>query len=64
MLSRRNFINRASLAAATTGLALAEGSKARAANDGPKAPKIIHLVADGMSMGTLTCADHLSQIMR
>ena len=35
-----------------------------AANDGPKPEKIIHLVSDGMSMGTLTCADYLSQIMR
>lgn len=64
MLSRRKFLNRAGLAAATTGLALNDGTRARAANDGPKAPKIIHLVADGMSMGTLTCADHLSHIMR
>ena len=65
MLNRRRFLNRAGLAAATTGAAMHEGTQARAAaNDGPKPEKIIHLVSDGMSMGTLTCADYLSQIMR
>jgi len=65
MLNRRHFLNRAGLAAATTGAAIHEGSQARAAaNDGPRPEKIIHLVSDGMSMGTLTCADYLSQIMR
>lgn len=64
MISRRNFLNRAGIAAATTGLALNDGTRARAASDGAKAQKIIHLVADGMSMGTLTCADHLSRLMR
>ncbi len=65
MLNRRNFLNRAGLAAATTGAVLHEGVQARAAAiDGPRPEKIIHLVSDGMSMGTLTCADYLSQIMR
>lgn len=31
---------------------------------GQKPRHIIQLVSDGMSMGTLTCADHLSQIVR
>ena len=34
------------------------------ATAGQKPKHIIHLVSDGMSMGTLTCADHLSQILR
>ncbi len=31
---------------------------------GQKPRRIIHMVSDGMSAGTLTCADHLSQIVR
>ncbi len=65
-LNRRSFFRRSGLIAAS---AVAAPSFVRAAGDvtaapGEKPRHIIHLVADGMSMATLTCADHLSQQMR
>ncbi len=65
-LNRRSFFRRSGLIAAS---AVSAPSFVRAAGvvtatPGEKPRHIIHLVADGMSMATLTCADHLSQHMR
>lgn len=67
MINRRGFLNGASSLAAA---AIAFPNISRAADKtvsgkpGQKPRRIIHMVADGMSAGTLTCADHLSQIVR
>ena len=65
MLSRRRFLTGTSL----TGLALGAPHVARSALDlqeraGARPQRIIHLVSDGLSMGTLTCADQLSFLVR
>jgi alkaline phosphatase len=64
-ISRRQFMGRSGAVAAT---ALAAPHIARSADQPPrpgqKPRHIIMLVADGMSQGTLTCADLLSQITR
>ena len=65
-ISRRRFLTRSSLAAASGAVAaphLARSADAPA-RAGQKPTRIIHLVSDGMSMGTLTCADHLSVLLR
>ena len=65
-ISRRRFLTRSGLAAAGGAAAaphLSRAADARA-RAGQKPARIIQLVADGMSMGTLTCADHLSQLLR
>jgi alkaline phosphatase len=63
--SRRGFLGRSGLVAASTAafphVARPADAPARA---GQKPRHIIHMVADGMSAGTLTCADHFSQILR
>jgi alkaline phosphatase len=68
MLSRRTFLSRTGLAAATaTALGaphIARSAEQLAAKPGQKPKRIIHLVSDGMSEGTLTCADRFSQITR
>ncbi len=68
MNTRRSFLSRSGLALAASGGFTGAGVQLAAAKDGGAdgaAPqKIIHLVADGMSMGTLTCADYLSQQVR
>lgn len=66
-LSRRNFLSRSSLVAASalgwpSVLPAASTSCCPASSDKPR--KIIHLVADGMSVGTLTCSDQLSHMLR
>lgn len=65
-ITRRRFLTRSGLAAA--GGTVAAPHLARPADApaqaGQKPARIIHLVADGMSMGTLTCADHLAQLLR
>jgi len=67
MINRRGFLNGASSLAAA---AIAFPNISRAADKtvsgkpGQKPRRIIHMVSDGMSAGTLTCADHLSQIVR
>ncbi|MDA7915681.1 alkaline phosphatase [Verrucomicrobia bacterium] len=60
---RRRFLAGSGIAAGA--LASAPGIQLHAKEAHPDLPhNIIHLVSDGMSMGTLTCADYLSQIMR
>lgn len=65
-ITRRRFFTRSGLLASS---ALAVPHLARAAEPGVAQPgqkprHIIHLVADGMSSGTLSCADHLSHLLR
>lgn len=68
MNTRRSFLSQSGLALAASGGFAGLGaqvSSARAArSEGDVPQKIIHLVADGMSMGTLTCSDYLSQQVR
>ena len=66
-LNRRSFLRRTTLALATG--AIAAPAMVRAAEPatfkpGEKPRRIIHLVADGMSLATLSCSDHLSQAVR
>ncbi len=65
-LSRRSFLTRSGIAAAAVGGAphLAKSADALLAQSGQKPKRIIHVVSDGMSVGTLTCADLLSQLTR
>ncbi|NBR87599.1 MAG: hypothetical protein EBS84_14745 [Proteobacteria bacterium] len=65
-LNRRRFFTRSGLLAATS---LAAPAAVRAAAPGNAAPgqqprHIIHMVADGMAMATLSMADHLSRAVR
>ncbi len=70
MLSRRSFLRNSGVAAsigvaAAGPSALAARSSSRRARLGPGLPhRIIHVVADGMSLGTLSCADQLSHFER
>ena len=65
MITRRSFLSESALlAASTVPLAAARPEKAYASKPGQRPRQIIQLVADGMSMGTLTCADYLSQLVR
>ncbi len=67
MINRRGFLNGASsLAAAAIAFPniSSAADKAVSGKPGQKPRRIIHMVSDGMSTGTLTCADHLSQIVR
>ncbi len=43
---------------------IAKSAEALLAQSGQRPKRIIHVVSDGMSMGTLTCADMLSQLTR
>ncbi len=68
MLSRRSFLSRTGLAAASAG-ALGAPHIARSADvlltqAGQKPKRIIHLVSDGMSLGTLTCSDQFALLNR
>lgn len=65
-LNRRSFFRRSGLlaASAVTAPAFVRAADSVVAAPGEKPRHIIHLVADGMSMATLTCADHLSHYMR
>jgi alkaline phosphatase len=68
MISRRSFLSRSGLAAAAA-TAVAAPHIARAADElirktGQKPKRIIHIVSDGMSVGTLTCANLFSQLTR
>lgn len=64
-ISRREFVQRTGIAAAAAAaaphVALSADAPARA---GQKPGKIIMLISDGMSAGTLTSADHLSHLLR
>lgn len=70
MLNRRSFLRTSSVAASLGAVggstpALAARSSSRPARLGQGAPhRIIHVVADGMSLGTLSCADQFSQLER
>jgi alkaline phosphatase len=66
MISRRKFITNSTLTAgAAAGCAhLTKSSAALFTTPGQKPGRIIHMVADGMSVGTLTCADYLSHLSR
>lgn len=68
MINRRGFLSGASTLAAASTIAFPnisrDADKAISTKPGQKPRRIIHMVSDGMSAGTLTCADHLSQIVR
>src|SRR6266536_2314703 len=67
MISRRRFLQNSTFATASSALALPEVAGVAdppARSPGRRPRHIIHMVSDGMSMGTLTCADHLSQLLR
>jgi len=66
MINRRTFLTGSSVAAAgAVGFPhLALSQDGRPARPGQSPRHIIHMVADGMSMGTLTCADYFSQRRR
>ena len=68
MISRRSFLSRSGLAAAA-GTSFAAPHIARSAGQlltapGQKPKRIIHIVSDGMSLGTLTCANIFSEQTR
>jgi alkaline phosphatase len=64
--NRRSFLRRSGLLAigAVAAPAIVRSAEDVAFKPGDKPRRIIHLVADGMSMATLTCADHLSHLER
>jgi alkaline phosphatase len=66
MISRRNFLRNSSVAAASAVAfpAVARPAGGLNAKPGQRPRNIIHMVADGMSMGTLTISDHFSQKLR
>ena len=68
MISRRSFLSRSGLAAAAA-TPFAAPHIARSAEQllntpGQKPKRIIHIVSDGMSLGTLTCANLFSEMTR
>src|SRR5687768_12928583 len=68
MISRRSFLSRTGLAAATASTFAAphigRSAEETLRQPGQRPKKIIHIVSDGMSVGTLTCADMFSQVIR
>ncbi len=69
MISRRSFLSRSGLAAAVAGSPFAAPHLALSAEQlltkpGQKPQRIIHIVSDGMSLGTLTCAHLFSEQSR
>src|SRR5687767_3670240 len=66
MISRRNFLRNSSLVAASSVAfpTVAKPAGGLNARPGQRPRNIIHMVADGMSMGTLTCSDFFSQKLR
>jgi alkaline phosphatase len=67
MLTRRGFFERGGLLASTTLVGapfISRGADSQAGRPGQKPERIIHMVADGMSMGTLTMADAFSWRLR
>ena len=66
MITRRKFFTRSAVAAggAVAFPHVAQPAPALSAAPGQKPARIIHMVADGMSLGTLTCADYLSHHLR
>ena len=66
-MNRRSFLSRSGLAAAASTFAaphLARSAEALLSAPGQKPKRIIHLVSDGMSIGTLTCANLFSEQSR
>lgn len=65
-VNRRRFFSQSGLllAGVTGAPALVRASSEVAFRPGDRPRHIIHLVADGMSQGTLSCAEHLSQLTR
>jgi alkaline phosphatase len=67
-MNRRHFLQRSALSAATlAGISaphFARSAEQLASREGQKPRKIIHIVSDGMSMGTLSCADQFSRSIR
>lgn len=66
MVSRRNFLLNSSIVAgsAVAFPAVAKPAGGLNARPGQRPRNIIFMVADGMSMGTLTCSDYFSQKLR
>ncbi|MBL9171710.1 MAG: alkaline phosphatase [Verrucomicrobiales bacterium] len=65
MLNRRHFFGRGSvLAASAVGAPWIARSATEPARPGQRPRHIIHIVSDGMSAGTLSCADQLSLRLR
>ena len=68
MISRRSFLSRSGLAAAAAGPFaaphIARSAEQLLATPGQKPKRIIHIVSDGMSLGTLTCANLFSELTR
>lgn len=66
MISRRNFLRNSSVVAASAVAfpAVAKPAGGFHAKPGQRPRHIIYMVADGMSMGTLTCSDYFSQRLR
>jgi alkaline phosphatase len=67
MITRRGFLRGGSslaLGAAAFPSIGRSAEQAVASKPGQKPRRIIHIVSDGMSAGTLTSADHLSQMLR
>jgi alkaline phosphatase len=68
MPTRRSFLSRSSLGAASATLVgvphISKSAETLLSTPGQKPKKIIHIVSDGMSTGTLTCADIFSQLTR
>ncbi len=65
-ITRRRFFTRSGLLASSTLAAphIARPAEPGVAQPGQKPKHIIHLVADGMSSGTLSCSDHFSHMLR
>ena len=64
-LTRRSFFGRSGwLAAGAVTFPFVGRAADAPARPGQKPRHIIHMVADGMSAGTLTCADHFAQLTR
>jgi alkaline phosphatase len=65
MLSRRSFLTRSGIAAATATITgaphIVRSAEELATRTGQKPKRIIHIVSDGMSLGTLTCANLFAQ---
>ena len=65
-ITRRRFVARSGLLATSALVVphIARPDEPGVVQPGQKPRHIIHLVADGMSSGTLSCADHLSHLLR
>lgn len=67
MLNRRRFFSQAGLAAAAASVGaphIALSAESFNARGGQRPSRIIHIVSDGMSAGTLAISDHYSRLVR